>query len=169
MALDCCAFPPASARRKVTTKLLLELKNPAAHRQVREDPPFRQRANGRVLGATIHRIQGLPNAAYTVGLRSLISLRTDVQDATCDRANASQTGETVNRQCQIQPAPCTDHGTGAVSSEMMRSLAHVEQEHIQRVLAACAGNISQAARVLGLHRRSLQRKLAKIHTGYLKV
>jgi two-component system response regulator RegA len=41
------------------------------------------------------------------------------------------------------------------------SLARVEWEHIQRVMIECQGNVSQAARVLGLHRRSLQRKLAK--------
>lgn len=41
------------------------------------------------------------------------------------------------------------------------SLARVEWEHIHRVLADCNGNISQAARVLGIHRRSLQRKLGK--------
>jgi len=41
------------------------------------------------------------------------------------------------------------------------SLARVEWEHIQRVLADSGGNISEAARRLGLHRRSLQRKLAK--------
>lgn len=41
------------------------------------------------------------------------------------------------------------------------SLARVEWEHIQRVLTDCGGNVSQAARLLGLHRRSLQRKLAK--------
>jgi two-component system, response regulator RegA len=41
------------------------------------------------------------------------------------------------------------------------SLDRVEWEHINRVLVDCAGNISEAARVLGLHRRSLQRKLAK--------
>jgi two-component system response regulator RegA len=41
------------------------------------------------------------------------------------------------------------------------SLARVEWEHINRVLADCDGNVSQAARVLGLHRRSLQRKLGK--------
>ena len=41
------------------------------------------------------------------------------------------------------------------------SLARVEWEHIQRVLGDCDGNISQAARLLGLHRRSLQRKLSK--------
>lgn len=41
------------------------------------------------------------------------------------------------------------------------SLARNEWEHIQRVLSDCGGNISEAARRLGLHRRSLQRKLNK--------
>jgi two-component system response regulator RegA len=41
------------------------------------------------------------------------------------------------------------------------SLARVEWEHMQRVLADCGGNISQSAKLLGLHRRSLQRKLSK--------
>lgn len=41
------------------------------------------------------------------------------------------------------------------------SLARVEWEHIHRVLGDCGGNVSQAARLLGIHRRSLQRKLAK--------
>ena len=41
------------------------------------------------------------------------------------------------------------------------SLARVEWEHINRVLSDCGGNISKAARVLNIHRRSLQRKLAK--------
>jgi two-component system response regulator RegA len=39
------------------------------------------------------------------------------------------------------------------------SLARTEWEHIQRVLADCGGNVSEAARRLGLHRRTLQRKL----------
>jgi len=41
------------------------------------------------------------------------------------------------------------------------SLARVEWEHINRVLVDSGGNISEAARRLGLHRRSLQRKLTK--------
>jgi len=38
------------------------------------------------------------------------------------------------------------------------SLDLVEWEHLQRVLADCGGNISEAARRLGMHRRSVQRK-----------
>jgi two-component system response regulator RegA len=41
------------------------------------------------------------------------------------------------------------------------SLARAEWEHINRVLTDCGGNISGAARRLGIHRRSLQRKLWK--------
>jgi len=41
------------------------------------------------------------------------------------------------------------------------SLARAEWEHINRVLADCDGNVSEAARRLGVHRRSLQRKLQK--------
>jgi two-component system, response regulator RegA len=41
------------------------------------------------------------------------------------------------------------------------TLARAEWEHIQRILADCGGNISEASRRLGIHRRSLQRKLAK--------
>ena len=41
------------------------------------------------------------------------------------------------------------------------SLARLEREHIERVLSECNGNISKTARVLGMHRRTLQHKLAK--------
>lgn len=41
------------------------------------------------------------------------------------------------------------------------SVGRMEWEHIQRVLTACDGNISEAARQLGMHRRTLQRKLQK--------
>lgn len=42
------------------------------------------------------------------------------------------------------------------------TLARAEWEHIQRILADCGGNVSEAARRLGIHRRSLQRKLHKL-------
>lgn len=57
-------------------------------------------------------------------------------------------------------SPLPAEETDGVKYEPL-SLARVEWEHINRVLADCAGNISKAARVLGLHRRSLQRKLSK--------
>jgi len=55
-----------------------------------------------------------------------------------------------------------DKEADAPSVEGTPSLARVEWEHIQRILHDCGGNISLAARKLGLHRRSLQRKLGKL-------
>lgn len=53
--------------------------------------------------------------------------------------------------------PATDVGLDVETP----SLARVEWEHIQRVLNDCEGNLSEAARRLGMHRRSLQRKAAR--------
>lgn len=41
------------------------------------------------------------------------------------------------------------------------TLARAEWEHIMRVLADCNGNVSMAARQLGIYRSSLQRRLRK--------
>lgn len=46
--------------------------------------------------------------------------------------------------------------------ENVPSLERVEWEYLQRVLADCEGNISEAARRLRMHRRSLQRKLSRL-------
>jgi two-component system response regulator RegA len=59
------------------------------------------------------------------------------------------------------PSPPTDASTPEAPLHEVPSLARVEWEHIQRVMQDCNNNISQAARLLGLHRRSLQRKLMK--------
>lgn len=49
------------------------------------------------------------------------------------------------------PAPAT-----------LPSLARLEWEHIQRVLHEAGGNVSRTAEILGIDRRTLQRKLAKL-------
>ncbi|MDZ7735297.1 MAG: response regulator transcription factor [Gammaproteobacteria bacterium] len=55
-----------------------------------------------------------------------------------------------------------DKGDEAVAvAEQPIPLNRVEWEHIQRVLNECDGNISETARRLGMHRRTLQRKLQK--------
>ena len=47
----------------------------------------------------------------------------------------------------------------------MTPLHRLEWEHIQQALSETGGNVSTAARLLGMHRRSLQRKLAKARPG----
>jgi len=51
--------------------------------------------------------------------------------------------------------------TEPASTLQSMSLDRLEWEHINRVLLECGSNVSEAARLLGLHRRTLQRKLAK--------
>lgn len=82
--------------------------------------------------------------AVKLGALSYLSKPADVDDilAAFDRSE----GEALNPSNIDYKAP---------------SLARVEWEHINRVLADCGNNISEAARRLGIHRRSLQRKLQK--------
>jgi len=49
--------------------------------------------------------------------------------------------------------------------EALRTLEEVEQEHILRVLDACDGSQSEAARVLGIARNTLWRKLRKLQNS----
>lgn len=49
----------------------------------------------------------------------------------------------------------------AQAEATMTPLARLEWEHIQQALQETGGNIAAAARLLGMHRRSLQRKLGK--------
>ena len=52
-------------------------------------------------------------------------------------------------------------GDRSVAPTTLPSLARVEWEYLNRVLMMCDGNISSAARTLGIRRSTLQRKLRK--------
>ena len=55
-----------------------------------------------------------------------------------------------------------DEGDASVPpAEQPLSVRRLEWEHLQKVLTENDGNISAAARALNMHRRTLQRKLAK--------
>jgi two-component system response regulator RegA len=58
-------------------------------------------------------------------------------------------------ESDIEPA------RGSAETDQVMSVNRLEWEHIQRVLKDNDGNISAAARALGMHRRTLQRKLQK--------
>ena len=64
---------------------------------------------------------------------------------------------------ELERALTQDAGETSAGSTVWQppSLARHEREYIEFVLAECDGNISRAARRLGLHRQSLQRKLRK--------
>lgn len=59
-----------------------------------------------------------------------------------------------------------DSGNGAIPlSEKPMSIKRLEWEYIWEVLQERRGNVSQAARALSMHRRTLQRKLSKRPAG----
>jgi two-component system response regulator RegA len=63
---------------------------------------------------------------------------------------------------EIVAAFSRDSGNAAVPvAAKPLPLSRLEWEHIQKVLTECGGNISETARRLGMHRRTLQRKLVK--------
>jgi len=100
----------------------------------------------------------------STGLPSTI----DLAPADGGPGDASASDRTALR---VWVVPAAEIGTGLGSRNAIdavppeagagASLRWLEWSHIQRVLADCGGNISAAARRLGMHRRSLQRKLAK--------
>jgi len=60
----------------------------------------------------------------------------------------------------MQNSPEDSGGTVELSESEM-TLAEKEREYIEYVLVKCENNISKAAKILGLHRQSLQRMLKK--------
>lgn len=83
--------------------------------------------------------------AIRLGATNFIPKPADADDILLAFARGDSTVEIQGEQATI-PVP---------------TLAQAEWEHIHRVLADCGNNISEAARRLGIHRRSLQRKLRK--------
>jgi two-component system, response regulator RegA len=65
------------------------------------------------------------------------------------------TAEMIVRAIHGEESPPPD------GAPALTPLGRLEWEHIHRALSETQGNVSAAARLLGMHRRSLQRKLAK--------
>lgn len=61
----------------------------------------------------------------------------------------------------VQALVSEDGDPGVPISTQPLSVGRMEWEHIQRVLIDCNSNVSEAARRLNMHRRTLQRKLNK--------
>jgi len=75
--------------------------------------------------------------------------------ATGDAVDVEDLPEELSRERPAAPALSTATG----SSPVLRSLADVEREHILLVLDACGGSQAEAARVLGVARNTIWRKL----------
>ncbi len=62
---------------------------------------------------------------------------------------------------EITAALLGDHSSRPLGSEHPMSADRVRWEHIQRIYESCERNVSETARRLNMHRRTLQRILAK--------
>jgi two-component system response regulator RegA len=114
--------------------------------------------NPGVVGLVVTRIPSIAAAVHSIrhGFRDYLAKPVDP----CRLAaflGAAPNVETLSGQIPgaANDVDAFDHGG------QRASLARVEWEHIHSVLLGCRGNVSEAARVLGLHRRSLQRKLRR--------
>jgi two-component system response regulator RegA len=131
----------------------------------RKEPPEYAIVDLRLEGASglqvVKELQGLDPATVIVVLTGYGSIATALE------AVRSGAADYLTKPADVEEVLARFERAGEKREESERapgatpSLARVEWEHINRVLADCGGNVSKAARLLGLHRRSLQRKLAK--------
>jgi two-component system response regulator RegA len=108
--------------------------------------------------AVIRDLKELDPATIVVVLTGYGSIATAVEAVKLGAANY------LTKPADADQIVAAFNGTQSPAEAEVPSLARVEWEHIQRVLTDSGGNVSKAARALGIHRRSLQRKLSK-HPG----
>jgi two-component system response regulator RegA len=128
-----------------------------------EDPPEYAVVDLKMPGASglklVEQLHQLEPATRIVVLTGYASIATAVQavklgaidylskPATADEIAAALVHDRADSSIDVEHSPPT--------------IERMEWEHIQRVLIEYDGNVSATARVLKMHRRTLQRKLAK--------
>ncbi|MEQ1907619.1 MAG: response regulator [Vicinamibacterales bacterium] len=132
---------------------------PSAIDAAREDSPELALVDLRLVGesglSVVRDLKALDSSTVVVVLTGYGSIATAVESMKLGAASY------LTKPANADQIVAAFDGTQPADEAQAPSLARVEWEHIHRILTDCAGNVSQAARVLGIHRRSLQRKLAK--------
>lgn len=136
-----------------------------ALRQAREDAPEYVVVDLRMPGASgldvVREMKALDPATVIVVLTGYGSIATAVEAVRLGAAHYLTKPADVDDIVAAFGRGALPATPAAEAERSVPSLARVEWEHINRVLSDCGGNVSKAARLLGIHRRSLQRKLAK--------
>lgn len=107
----------------------------------------------------IQQLKSLNPDMYILMLTGYASIATAVEAIKLGAAHYLT--KPANTQEIIKALQKHDADSGIEPSPHPLSVKRLEWEHLQKVLLDHDGNISAAARALGMHRRSLQRKLAK--------
>jgi DNA-binding NtrC family response regulator/predicted hydrocarbon binding protein len=132
-------------------------------------PPLRERRED-ILPLARHFVTGLAKKLRLPGLR-LDSTCVDVLSAYAWPGNVRELENALERAAVLSPdkvirpeglpGPVTAGAASSVPSAeaASASLAEVERRHIDRVLKACAGNRTRAARILGISSATLWRRM----------
>lgn len=107
-------------------------------------------------------LHGLSPVMRIVVLTGFASIATAVEAVKLGATNyLSKPANTDDIEAALRADP--EGNADAEVEARPSSLRTVEWEHIHQVLADCDFNVSEAARRLGMHRRTLARKLGKRH------
>lgn len=110
----------------------------------------------------VERLHAADADTRIVVLTGFASIATAVEAVKLGAVNyLSKPANTDEIEAALRASPEGDAAVGGAARPS--SLRTVEMEHIHQVLAACDFNVSEAARRLGMHRRTLARKLEKRH------
>ncbi|HEY0962532.1 MAG TPA: response regulator [Pseudomonadales bacterium] len=112
-------------------------------------------AAAEALLARLPELRILMLTGYSSIATAVSAIKRGVYDYACKPLDADE----ILHKLGIGTLP--DAGTVVDVPDAPTSVDRLEWEHIQRVLGENAGNISATARSLGMHRRTLQRKLQK--------
>jgi DNA-binding NtrC family response regulator len=107
-------------------------------------------------GGVIH-VEDLPPEIRSGGARA--------EPAPTAQAVPAVPGGAGGGPARSTPPPAGPGAPGA-TGDAYRTLAEIEMEHIQRVLAAVNGDRGRAADILGIHRKTLNRKLGGVDGGF---
>ncbi len=112
--------------------------------------------SGLELVSALCRAEGAPKVVVLTGYASITTAVEAIKlGATYYLTKPTDADEIVAAFGRVEGDPQVSPAPKPISVERL------EWEHIQRVLTECGGNVSSAARRLGMHRRTLQRKLNK--------
>ena len=113
-------------------------------------------ASGLQLVARLHQAEPATRIVVLTGYASIATAVEAMKLGASDYLSKPATAD------EIVAALARNSGDSSIDVEREpSSVERLEWEHIQRVLTAHAGNVSATARALKMHRRTLQRKLAK--------
>jgi transcriptional regulator with PAS, ATPase and Fis domain len=109
--------------------------------------------NPRVTGIAAEAVECLLGYDYPGNVRELENI--------IERGMILETGERLGAGCLLLAGGASNLPAAEAPAEAPLAMEAAEQEHIRRVLVRCGGKKTEAARVLGINKSTLWRKMKK--------